>query len=273
MSLSVIIVNFNTKDLLKKCLESIPSSIQYSVFSIQIIVVDNGSTDGSVDMIKGTIIHNTKFKIRLIENQTNLGFAKAVNLAIRQGQDGPVLLLNSDTFVKKGAIEKLLKFEEQVRPAIIGARMLNPDGTFQGSCFYLPTIDRAVKEYWFGKSGYFSKYAPTGDKPVEVEAVSGGAMLISRGVIDKIGLLDERYFFYFEDLDYCRRAQKAGFKIYFLPSAQIIHEHGASGKNLANESNQWRRMIPSSKIYYGLFKYYLITLIIWLGQKLSVKIK
>jgi GT2 family glycosyltransferase len=123
-------------------------------------------------------------------------------------------------------------------------------------------------EYWLGKKGYFSKYIP-GDQPVEVEAVSGGVMLFSRGVIEKVGLLGERYYFYFEDLDFCRKAGKAGFKIYFFPEAEVVHEHGASGRSLADDQNQWRRLIPSSKIYYGTLRHYLINLIIWSGQKLK----
>jgi GT2 family glycosyltransferase len=177
-------------------------------------------------------------------------------------------LLNSDTQVKEGTLVKLVEFEKKVGPAIIGARFLNPDGSTQASVFHLPTIRRAICEFWLGKRDAFSKYAPAGERPVEVEAVSGGAMLISRGIIEKIGLFDERYFMYFEDLDYCRRAKLAGFKVYYLPSAEVIHEHGASGRKIADEANQWRRLIPSSKIYHGMLRHYLIYSIIWLGQRL-----
>jgi len=255
MNLSIVIVSYNTKEILKKCLESLSADFE-------IIVVDNASTDDSVPMIKRDYP-----RVKIIINKENFGFAKAVNQALRQAQGEAVFLLNSDTKVKNGALEKLVEFEEKVRPAIIGARMLNPDGTVQGSCFYLPTIGRAIKEYWFGKSGYFSKYAPEGKEPVKVEAVSGGAMLIPREIINKIGMLDEKYFFYFEDLDYCRRANQAGYKIYYLPTAEIIHEHGASGKKLAEENDQWRRLIPSSKTYHGRLKHYAVTLIIKIGQK------
>ena len=255
MKLSIIIVNYNTKELLRRCLKSLPD--EWGV----VIVVDNSSTDESVEMIKKEFP-----SVRLILNSQNLGFARAVNQALRQAIGEAVLLLNSDTIVKKGALEKLIEFEKKVRPAIIGAKMLNPDGTVQGSCFYLPTISRAIKEYWFGKSGYFSKYAPEGKEPMEVEAVSGGAMLISKGVIEKIGLFDERYFMYFEDLDYCRKARKVGYNIYYLPTVEIVHEHGASGKNLAISEEQWKRLIPSSKVYHGPLKHFLINLIIRLGQ-------
>lgn len=255
MNISIVIVSYNTEEILKRCLGSLPK--EFEVF-----VVDNASSDDSVMMVRKNFP-----QVKLIINKENLGFAKAVNQALRRIQNKAVLLLNSDTLVKEKTLDKLFEFEKQVKPAIIGLKMLNPDGTVQGSCFYLPTIGRAIKEYWFGKKNYFSKYAPKDKQPTLVEAVSGGAMLISQEVIDKIGLFDERFFMYFEDLDYCRRAKKAGFKIYYLPTAEIIHEHGASGKNLAKSEEQWKRLIPSSKIYHGQIKYFLINFILWSGQK------
>lgn len=264
MKLSIIVVNYNTKELLKKCLDS----IIIKGLEAEIIVVDNGSTDESVDYINGlTKLRINGLIIKTILNKENLGFAKAVNLGIKSSSGESILLLNSDTQVKPSCLEKLIKFEEQVRPAVIGAKMLNPDGTVQGSCFYLPTVKRAILEYWLGKKNYFLKYSLPGKEPVEVEAVSGGAMMISRALIDKIGMLDERYFMYFEDLDFCRGAKKAGYKIYYLPSAEIIHEHGASGKNLTGSKDQWKRLIPSSKTYHGWLKHYLISFILWIGQK------
>ncbi|MBU2577908.1 hypothetical protein KKA69_03680, partial [Patescibacteria group bacterium] len=88
---------------------------------------------------------------------------------------------------------------------------------------------------------------------------------------DRIGLLDERYFMYFEDLDYCRRVRKAGYKVFYLPQAEIIHEHGASGQHLIGQLDQWKRLVPSSKVYYGFFKHYLISFILWVGQKWQKK--
>ena len=198
MELSIIIVNYNTKYLLERCLESVERyTIQNTRY--EVIVVDNGSTDGSREYLK-TQISNLKTKtqnLKLIFNTCNLGFSKAVNQGIKQAKGDAVLLLNSDTIVKDGALEKLVEFEKKVKPAIIGAKMLNNDGSVQGSCFFFPTINRAISEFWLNKGNYFSKYIPQEQNPIRVEAVSGGAMLISREVIDKIGLLDERYFMYF----------------------------------------------------------------------------
>jgi len=270
MSLSIIIVNWNTAKLLRDCLDSLKLDppIRRMKLEIEVIVVDNGSTDGSIDEMQSfKTSEKQNINLKIIKNKGNLGFSKAVNQGIKESTGEVVLLLNSDTIVKKGALKELLDFEEKVGSVVVGARMLNPDGTVQGSCFYFPTVKRAILEYWLKKKNYFSKYAPAGLDSVEVEAVSGGAMLISRVLIDKIGMLDERYFMYFEDLDFCRRVRKAGYKIYYLPTAEIIHEHGASGKTLVDPADQWKRLIPSSKIYHGWLKHYLISFILWSGQK------
>lgn len=281
MDLSIIIISYNTRDLLKKCLESVVDGLQTTDYglrgknhrrqktvdsrpNIEIVVVDNASRDGSAEMVKKEFP-----KVRLVENKNNLGFAKAVNQALRVTTGKSILLLNPDSEVKRGAFDRLLTFEKEAKPAIVGAKLLNPDGTVQPSVFHLPTIKRAIEEYWFGKKGSFSKYIPLGKDASEVEAVSGGAMLISREVFDRIGFFDEKYFMYFEDLDYCRRARRAGFKVYYLPGAEIFHEHGASGRELAKADDQWRRLIPSSKIYHGLFKHYLINTILWTAQKMK----
>jgi GT2 family glycosyltransferase len=120
-----------------------------------------------------------------------------------------------------------------------------------------------------GKKGAFELFVPKGDKPVEVDAVVGASFLITPMARKKVGLLDERYFMYFEDLDYCRRVNKLGLKVYYLPSAKIIHYHGASGKKIVKPAFQWKRLIPSSKIYHGALTHYLINFIIWLGQKIK----
>jgi GT2 family glycosyltransferase len=252
MDFSIIIVSYNTRELLKKCLSSIDGS-----YKTEIIVVDNGSTDGSVETIKKLATRysfgNVKFKIIL--NKENMGFAKAVNQGIRKASGDYILLLNSDIIVKPKAIEKMLEFVKRHPEAgVIGGRLLNPDGSIQGSCFYLPRLTRP----------FAGKYNP-GDKPTEVEAVVGAVFLIPHQVLEKVGFFDERYFMYFEDLDYCRRVKQAGFKIYYLPSAEFIHEHGASGASLPQKAHQW--LVESSKIYHGKLKYYLMTLIIWLGQR------
>ncbi len=258
--LSIIVVSYNTKQLLHNCLKSIEKN-RKELKSVEVIVVDNGSTDGSKEYLKTT----TK-DLKVIFNDRNLGFAEANNQGIKIAKGKYVLLLNSDTVVKAGALKQLVEFaEEKPDAGVIGSQLLNPDDSVQPSCYHSPSIFGAVKEFWLGQKGAFTKYAPGTKEPVAVDAVVGAAFLIRKEVIDKIGLLDEQYFMYFEDLDYCRRAWRAGYKVYYLPGAEIIHLHGASGKKLKSKPNQW--LIESSKIYHGKFRHYLINFIIWLGQK------
>ncbi len=269
MDLSIIIVSFNTRELLKECLGSLMANKQslslrdgkWQMANSEVIVVDNGSKDGSLAMVKKDFS-----KVNLIANRSNLGFAKANNQALRQAQGKDCLLLNPDTRVKPGSLEKLIKFvEEHPEAGTVGAKLVNPDGSVQPSVYYFPTLWRAIKEYWFGQKGVYEKYAPKGKKPVEVEAVTGAAMLIPQKMIEKIGLLDEKYFMYFEDLDYCQRVKQAGLKVYYLPEAEILHHHGQSAAKAGSKAYQY--LIQSSKIYNGLIKYYLLFLILWIGQK------
>ncbi len=254
-ALSIIIVSFNTKDFLYRCLESLD-------FNDEIIVVDNDSTDGSVQAINSFKSKNLK----IIVNKNNLGFAKAVNQGLKQAKGDYLLLLNSDIIVKPGSINKLIEFAEKHSEAgVVSGKLLNSDNSFQGSCFYLPTFLRITREFWFNGLSTLNKYVPLGDKSVEVEAVSGAVFLIPKKVLSKVGFFDERFFIYFEDLDYCRRVRQRGFKIYYLPGAEFIHGHGASGKKIPQQTQKW--LSQSSKIYHGKIKYYLITFIIWTGQK------
>jgi len=259
MDLSIIIPSFNTKKLLKECIDSIRKN--KDGLKIEIIVADNASSDGSVEMVRKEFS-----KIKLIENEENLGFAKAVNQGIKRAKGDHILLLNSDVIVKSGALKEMLNFAERHPLAgIIGGKLVGPEGSIQASVYHFPTISRAVREFWFGQKDVYQKYAPQVDKPAIVDAVTGAAMLIPKKIIDEVGLLDERYFMYFEDLDYCRRVKKDGYRTYYLPQVEFVHYHGASGKGIPELTHQW--LVQSSKLYNGLLKYYLLTLIIWLGQK------
>ncbi len=256
--LSIIIVNFNTKDLIKDCVESIRKNCSLNV---EIIVVDNNSQDGSVEAIM-------KLGVVAIFNKGNFGFAKANNQGIKIAKSEYVFLLNSDTLIKKGSLEKILTFAKAHPDAgVVGPRLFFKDGSLQNSCLRFPTIGNAIKEYWFGEKGLFDKYAPKGKSPVVVDSLVGAAFLMTPAALKKVGGLDERYFFYFEDIDYCRKVKRAGLKVYYLPEAEIIHFEGASGKKIAKPKDQWRRLIPSSKIYHGTLKHYILTLIILIGQK------
>lgn len=237
IDLSIIIVNFKTPLITKACVTSIkkyPPEVSY-----EIIVIDN-----SLD---------------------NIGFAAGNNKGIKKAKGKYVLLLNSDTEVKSGAIDKLLEFAKYHEDAgSVVPKLVNPDGSVQASVFKFPTIWRAVRQYFFGEKGLLDKYVPE-TEVVEVAVMA--AFLITPACLKKVGPLNEKYFMYFEDFDYARRIKKADLKIYYLGDAEVVHHLGASGKNLAESRDQWKRLIPGSKIYHGLAGHYLINLIIWLGQK------
>jgi GT2 family glycosyltransferase len=265
--LSVVIVNLNTRDLTVGCIRSIQKEAKDLQF--EVLLTDNGSNDGSVEAfqkIKKEAYWKDRFT--LILNDSNTGYAKANNQGIRKAKGKYILLLNNDTVVHKNALQELVDFAENTPDAgVIGSRLLNIDGTLQMSCYHFPTITNAIKEYLFGKKGLFEKFAPRGGEPVTVDSVVGAAFLITPEAKKRIGILDERYFAYFEDIDYCRQTWKNGLKVYYLPPSVITHYHGATFKKLADESQRWKKLIPSSKVYHGVFKHYLINAILWFGQK------
>jgi GT2 family glycosyltransferase len=264
MDLSIIIPSFNTKELTIGCIKSIDND--NSDLVKEIIVVDNASNDGTVAAINK--LNLSKTKITVVENEENVGFAKACNKGIRRSLGRFILLLNSDTEIVSGSLQKLVEYAESTSSlGLVGAKLLNSDGSVQPSCFRLPTIFRTVEQYWLGKKNILDKYYPKENDPVEVEGLVGAAILITPICIKKVGLLDEKYFMYFEDLDYCRRVRSRGLKVVYLPSAGIVHFHGESGKDLEPADKQWKRLIPSSKIYHGIVGHYLLFFIMWSSQK------
>jgi GT2 family glycosyltransferase len=266
--LSIIIVNYNTRKFTLGCIKSIVDS--KPKVNYEIVVVDNGSEENSKIKSQNLKLQFKNQNYKLIENKSNLGFARAVNQGIKVAKGEYILLLNSDTVVKNDAIGKLCDFAVKTQDAgVVGARLSNPDGSLQASCYYFPTIIRAVNQYWLKKDKFMDKYAPKVQRPTAVEALVGACFLITPKALSKVGIFDERYFMYFEDLDYCRRIYKSGLKVYYLPSSEVIHFHGQSGKNLADSKNQWKRLIPSSKLYHGVFRHFLMSVIIWSGEKVK----
>ncbi len=224
MDLSIIIVNYNTKDLLRKCLESVFRSV--TNYKYEVIVSDNGSKDGSVEMVKQNFP-----QVKLMENNANLGFSKGNNVAIKQATGDLVLLLNSDTEVKPDAIDQSIKYIfAQPNIGILGAKVLLPDGSLDQAC------RRNFPNPWnsFLRLFGFKKYSNYNiDKPIdemmEVDAVMGAYLLIRKSVIGKVGLLDEEYFMYGEDLDWCWKVKEAGFKVIYYPKSEVIHyKYGSS---------------------------------------------
>jgi len=269
MDLSIIIVNYNTMKITRDCIESLFRS--NTKVDYEIILVDNGSNDGSKAFF--TELADKYKNLKYIYNNSNLGFSKANNIGIKNSVGDYTLLLNSDTLLnKKSNLEKLIEFaKSRENVGVIGARLLNKDGSIQDSCLNFPTIKRAINQYWKKTSRELDKFAPNEKKPITVDAVVGAAFFITPEAKKRVGLLDEKYFFFYEDIDYCRKIQRHGLKTFYHPDVEITHLHGASGKSLADEDNQWKRLIPSSKAYHGKLRHYVFNLIIWSGQKFKLK--
>ena len=236
MKLSIIIVNWNTRDMLSACLESVIQDLeQFAKGTVETIVVDNASDDDSVSMVK----RQFPWAI-LAQNRENIGFARANNQAIEISQGEYILLLNSDTIVKTGALYALVDFlDKHPGVGIAGSRLLNPDGSLQESCHPAITVTR---ELWrlihldrlIPLSVYRMAQWPT-DIPRLVDNVQGASMLLRRTLIEEIGVLDEQYFMYTEEVDLCQRARSKGWSIYWIPDSQIIHFGGQSSKQIETE--------------------------------------
>jgi len=256
--LSIIIVTWNTAKITQKCVKTLNQFIPGQ----EIIVVDNGSQDDTVKILK-----NIK-NVKLIENGANLGFAKANNIGLKSATSEYIIFMNSDIELLDNSILKMVDFlKNNPNIGIIGPKFLNPDLTPQASVFPPQTVLNAFKEFWLGQPKTYSKYIPDSTNPIEVSYISGGCIGVNKKFFEKIGKWNESYFFYFEDMDLCRQVKKSGKKIYYYPQCQIIHRHGASGKNIAPAKDQWKRLIPGSKKFHGLIKHYLINFTIWSGQK------
>lgn len=267
MNIAIVIVSFNTKDLIQKCLLSIEK--YEDLKKTQVIVVDNNSVDGSLDVIKKHFNW-----VKLIKNSSNLGFARANNQGIKlalQNSADYVFLMNSDAeLLSMNSIEKLITVAEEKSDAgAVAPRLLNSDMSIQNSVFYAPTIIGAIKHYCLGQAGNYGNYFPTEDV-CPVEAAVMAAMLIPKSVFDVIGYLDEGYHMYYEDLDYCRRIRRSGLNIYYVSKVQILHHLGRSGQGMKKEKEQWHRLIPSSIRYHGFVKHWILYVILWSGQKLRI---
>jgi len=260
--LSIIIPTWNTAEITLKCIRTINKYLPPK--STQIVIVDNGSTDNTQNLVSK--IENVLY----LKNSANLGFAKGNNIGAKSATGDYLLFLNSDMeLVDASLLKMLIYLKSYPKIGIIGPQFLNTDLTPQGSVMPPQTPFNAIKEYWLNLSGSYTKYTPIGESPINVWAISGGAVLISKEIFNKINGWDERYFFYYEDLELCKQIRKLGKQIYYYPSCKVIHRHGASGSKVTNIENQWRRLIPSAKLYHGRFVYYILFLIIWISQKIK----
>ncbi|MFQ3549060.1 MAG: glycosyltransferase family 2 protein [Armatimonadota bacterium] len=236
IKLTISIVNWNTKDELENCLNSILN--QKCNFEFDIIVVDNASTDGSVEMLLDCFSD----KIKLIKNNQNLGFGKAHNQSINQSESEFILLLNPDCYlISEDVLQKIINYiDSDSGIGILGPKIINPNGSLQYSARRFPIMLAGIFRHTiFGKlfpnNRYVKEYLMTDwkhDEVREVDWLSGAAMLLRKDMLDKIGYLDERFFMYCEDIDICKRAHLFGWKVVYNPRVELEHRIGAaSDKN------------------------------------------
>ena len=250
--ISIIILNWNTRELLAQCLDSIEQ--HRGDLKLEIIVVDNASTDGSQAMLM-----NKYPQIKLITNGLNVGFAKGNNQAMQVAQGDYFLLWNSDAFATAGAIQSLLHLaEKEPKAAIVGAQLRNADNSFQASYSPFPNqwrefliltgLGRALL------SPAYPSLGPDDEKgPQLVDYVAGACLLVRRQAFQEVGGFDEGYFMYAEEVDWCYTIAKHGWQVWYQPDAKVIHLGSASsaGRQTHREADLYRSRIRFFRKHYG----------------------
>jgi GT2 family glycosyltransferase len=255
MKLSIVILCWNDLDVIGNCLRSIYAGTHSTQF--EVIVSDNGSTDGGVDFIR-----QNYSEVRVVENHANLGFSKGNNVGIRGSRGELVLILNPDTIIPEGALDKWVRFIDQHPEAgAFGCRILNPNGTFQGIPRPFPTLlglwiaalflrpfavlsKKFVSDVYVGWKGESEKV---------VDWVCGACFIVRGDLVRKLGGFDEQFVYQFEETDLCRRIWKAGYRIVYTPEVTITHLGGQSTKEypLPFELERYRNAYRYFYKYYG----------------------
>ncbi|RMD93094.1 MAG: glycosyltransferase [Calditrichaeota bacterium] len=278
VELSVIIVNYNVKEFLEQALISVKRALQG--LTAEIIVIDNNSHDGSVPLIRQRFPD-----VKLIVNKENFGFARACNQGLRQARGQFLAILNPDTIVQEDTFKLMLEFfASHPEAGMVGCKILNPDGSLQLACrrsYPTPWVaftKMSGLSTLFPKSKIFGRYNLTyldPEQSYEVEAISGSFMMIRRAILDQVGYLDEAFFLYGEDLDWCYRIREKGWKVYYFPGTKIVHFKGESSKK--SQFDNLRIFYQAMGLFvkkhfrnkYFLFSYWLLHLAIWLRAGIS----
>jgi GT2 family glycosyltransferase len=249
IKLSIILVNWNVQDLLATCLASIDRNVTLSALpKVETIVVDNASTDGSVKMLKEEYPW-----VKLIANHENSGFASANNQGITQASGNYILLLNPDTYLHDHALATLIDYLDQ-NPTVgaVGPLLENPDGSLQHSCYPTPSLLREAYRLVrpnrnVGSGAYpMQEWSTTTPRPVDV--IQGACLLLRRQVLEQVGLLDEAYFMYTEEVDLCTRISRAGWQLVWVPQARVTHYGGQSTRQVATK--MFLHLYASKIIYF-----------------------
>jgi N-acetylglucosaminyl-diphospho-decaprenol L-rhamnosyltransferase len=274
VELSIVIVNWNSKAFLRRCLASVGS--HPGGLRCEVIVIDSGSFDGCGEMLAAE--HPG---VRFIQSPSNIGFARANNAAFRASVGECVLFLNPDTEVVGPAIEVLFQRLQALPDAgVVGCRLLNTDGSVQDTCIQaFPTllgqflnsrVLRSAYPRWpmWGKAALLDAL----DRPAPVEVVSGACFMVRRRVFEQIGMFSEAYFMYAEDLDLCHKSRSRGYTNYFVPDAVVVHHGGGSSEQAGSEfsvvmmrDSIWRFLTATRGRFYGA-AYRLSTLLLALAR-------
>lgn len=268
IAVSVIIVDWNTKDILQNCLDSIYQTIDN--LSCEIIVVDNASSDGSTEMLQERYPQVIKFY-----NKVNRGFGAANNQAFAIMKGKYALLLNTDAILTPGAINKLYSFANtHPQAAIVCGQLLNADGSKQNSVAAFPSlpsllINTSLLEYIFPQWYPSKRYEHT--FPIEVDSAIGACMMIRKKALDEAGFFDERYFFFFEETDLAYAFHSKGWSVYHVPDAFIYHLQGQSiGHNVGSRIEFYRSRYQFLRKWHNLPYYYLAKGVIFLRLLVNV---
>jgi GT2 family glycosyltransferase len=246
-ALDIVIVSWNTRDLVARCLDSIqqhgPTNLVPEVF-----VVDNASADGTANMVRDCFP-----QVRLIENRANMGFASANNQALRRGTARYALMLNPDTEVQTGTLQTLVSFmDSNLQAGAAGARLLYPDGTLQAWCSPVPTLARELwRLFHLDTVHRYAQYdmARWDDRtPRDVEMVPGTCLIVRREALHQVGLLDEDFFIYSEEVDLCERLRRHGWHVYWVPQAVVVHHAGQSTHQVA--ASMFLQLYRSKVVYF-----------------------
>jgi GT2 family glycosyltransferase len=247
---SIVLVCWNNKDYLEPCLRSLYEGGLRSKFDI--VVVDNGSTDGSQEMLR------SKFtQVKIIQNDHNVGLGRASNQGIEATSGRYILLLNNDTLVNGHSLDALVEFlDTQSEAGAVGGRLLNPDGSYQAGDTNFPSLHEEFLIATRIGALFWPNYPdrPNSTELKQVDWLGSACLLLRRDALDKIGLLDERYFIYGDEADLQFRLKKAGWKVYYLPGVTTIHYGGRSMNRWSRRKMVYRGKMLFFQKHYGRFR-------------------
>lgn len=281
--LAIIIVSWNTRTMTLGCLQSVYADAANTDAKVQVVVVDNGSTDGTQDAIREAFP-----QVTLIEPGENLGFARGNNAALHAlGFPRPgdafdyVLLLNPDTVVKPGALQALMDGIQATGAGLVGARLVYGDGSFQHSAFGFPGLLQLVFDLYrvpgrlleSGLNGRYSRALYRGKQPFAVDFPLGATFFLRAEVVRQTGLFDERFFMYCEEIDWAMRIHAAGWPVYCIPAAEVVHYGGQSTAQVKPDSirNLWKARLQLYDKHYGAVTRWIARLIIRSGMNRAIQ--